>query len=119
MFVPCARLNAFAVLSAIPKLNPLPTPFALIATVEPFKLNAPVVFPAVNVLAAVDASVVFPVEDSVVNAAVDGVDAPIAVAFMPVAVVVKLPEVMSRLFTPASIVEAHLPTHAPPPPDGG
>ncbi len=48
---------------------------------------------------------VAPVEDNVVNAAVDGVVAPMAVALMPLAVVVKLPEVKVNVFVPALLLE--------------
>jgi hypothetical protein len=53
-------------------------------------VNVPVVFPIVVFAPAPDANVVVLVEDSVVNAPVEGVLAPIAVLLMPVAVVLKL-----------------------------
>src|SRR5947199_150527 len=80
--------------------------------VEPFKVSAPVLLPAVNMLPAPDASIVLPFEERVVKAAVAGVDAPIAVPLIPVAVTLKLPEVINKLFTPASIDEAASPERA-------
>ena len=52
---------------------------------------------------------VVPVDERVVKAPVDGVVAPIAVLLIPVAVAVKLPEVISKLFTPALIDDADNP----------
>ncbi len=52
---------------------------------------------------------VVPLDDNVVNAPVDGVAKPIAVELIPVDVVVKLPDVIIKLFTPASIDEADNP----------
>ena len=87
-------------LSAIPSVNALPVPLALITTVEPLILTAPVVFPAVSVLPAPDARVVLPEEESVVNAPVDGVSVPMAVLLIPVAVVLKLAEVIVNALAP-------------------
>jgi hypothetical protein len=67
---------------------------------DPLIVVTPVLFPAVKVLAASDERVVFHDDDKVVKAAVEGVVDPMAVLFMPVAVVLKLAEVMSKLFTP-------------------
>ena len=53
-----------------------------------------------------EARVVAPVDERVVKAAVEGVVAPIAVPLIPVAVVLKLAEVMVRLFPPREIEEA-------------
>ena len=88
---------------------PLPVPFALIATVEPFTFTAPVVLPAVKVVPAPVASVVLPFDAKVVKAPVEAVEAPIAVPLIPVAVVLKLPDVIRRLLVPASIEEAESP----------
>src|SRR6188768_4294719 len=85
---------------------PFPSPFAVNAIVDPLTETAPVVLPAVNVAPAPEESVVSPDEARVVNAAVDGVEAPRAVALIPVAVVLKLPEVMTKLFAPVEILEA-------------
>ena len=95
-----------AVLSTIPRVSALPVPLAVMATVEPFRATAPVVLPAVRVEPAVEAKVVLPVDDRVVKAAVDGVVVPIAVLLIPVAVVVKLPEIISKLLTPVEMLEA-------------
>ncbi len=84
----------------------LPAPLAASVNVEPVMDVEPVVLPAVKVEAAVEASIVFPVEPSVVNAPVEAVVAPIAVVFIPVAVVLKFPEVMIKLFTPVEIEDA-------------
>ncbi len=65
--------------------------------------------PAVKVEPAPVLSVVLPEEPKVVKAPVEAVEAPMAVLFMPVAVVLKLPEVKVRLLTPASILEAERP----------
>ena len=84
MFAPSAKVRAFVVLSE-----------RLAVMVEPLRVSAPVLFPAVNVDPAEVASVVLPVDERVVNAAEDAVVAPIAVFSMPPAViiptVVKLP----------------------------
>ena len=48
---------------------------------------------------------VAPVEERVVKAAVEGVDAPIAVLLIPVEVVLKLPEVMVRVLLPREMEE--------------
>ena len=62
-------------------------------------------FPLLSEMASVTVrdppTVVFPVEDKVVNAPVEGVLKPIAVPLIPVAVVLKFPEVISVLFAPA------------------
>jgi hypothetical protein len=112
LFNASAIVRALVVSSTNPSEIPFPVPFALIATTEPLIVTAPVVFPAVNVLAAFDAKVVFPEEPRVVKLAVDGVVAPIAVELIPVAVVLKLPEVMVKLVTPVSIDEALNPDRA-------
>lgn len=52
---------------------------------------------------------VVPVDDRVVNAAVEAVVAPMAVLFMPVDVVLKLFEVIVRSFTPKSRLDAESP----------
>lgn len=52
---------------------------------------------------------VVPDDERVVNAPVDGVVAPIAVLFIPVAVVLKLPDVIRILFDPKSMDEADNP----------
>ena len=59
----------------------------------------------IAVLPETDERVVPWVDDRVVNAAVDGVVAPIAVALIPVEVVLKLVEVKVRTLVPADIVE--------------
>lgn len=101
MLAPSASENALAVLSASPKLMAFPTPLALIVTVEPFTVTAPVVLPAVNVFPAPEDKIVLPEEERVVKMAVDGVVAPIAVALIPVAVALKLADVKRMLFAPA------------------
>ena len=71
-----------------------------IFTDDPFIVTAPVEFPKVKVDKAVDARVVSPLDESVVNAA-DEVDVnPMAVPLIPVAVVLKLCEVMSKSLLP-------------------
>ncbi len=75
--------------------------------VEPFNVKALPVLPAVNDPA--DASVVLPDDERVVKAAVAGVVVPIAVPLIPVAVTLKVAEVINKLFTPASIVDAESP----------
>jgi hypothetical protein len=75
----------------------------------PFKIAAPVLFPAVKVLAAPEDSVVSPDDVKVVNAPVEAVVAPIAVELIPVAVVLKFPEVNVKLLAPAEMVEADSP----------
>jgi hypothetical protein len=58
------------------------------------------------VLPVLEERVVAPVEERVVKAAVEGVEAPIAVVLIPVEVVLKLAEEMVRLFPPREIEEA-------------
>src|SRR6202044_2070784 len=58
------------------------------------------------VLPVLEERVVGPVEERVVKAAVEGVEAPIAVVLIPVEVVLKLAEEMVRLFPPREIEEA-------------
>jgi len=78
-----------------------------IFTEEPLIITAPVVFPAVNVERAVDAKVVLPLDVKPVNAPVDARSVPIAVPLIPVAVVLKLFEVIVRsLPVDKAIVEA-------------
>lgn len=116
LFVPSVRLNAEVVLSAIPRVRPLPTPLALMPTVEPLTVTAPVVFPAVRVDPAPDDRVVLLFEAKVVNAPVDLVSVPIAVLLIPVVVVLKLvavtmkfPAVRFKLLTPVLMLEAPSP----------
>jgi hypothetical protein len=85
---------------------PLPVPLAFITTVEPFNVIAPVVFPALKVLPAPLAKTVFPEEFSVVKAPVKGTVAPMAVEFIPVLVVLKFAELISRLLAPVEILAA-------------
>lgn len=66
----------------------------------------------VTLLAPAVAIFVAPVEDNVVNAPVDAVVAPIAVLFIPVAVVLKCPEVNVMSFAPEFIEEALKPERA-------
>ena len=65
--------------------------------------------PIIVAAPAPEERVVAPVEESVLKAAVEGVEAPIAVVLIPVEVVLKLPEVMVRLFPPREIEEAPKP----------
>lgn len=76
-----------------------------------------VVFPVpvvaiVTLLAPALARSVAPVDVNVVNFPVDAVDVPIAVLFIPVAVVLKFPDVKVKLFAPESIDEALSPDSA-------
>ena len=91
-------------MSLIPKEREFPTPLALILTVEPLRVKAPVVFPAVRVDPAPEERVVLPLVVSVVNAADEAVVKPIAVPFIPVEVVLKLFEVKIASLTPESKV---------------
>ena len=116
MLVPSVRLNAEVVLSAIPKVRALPMPLALIPTVDPLSVTAPVVLPAVRVDPAPDERVVLLFEAKVVNAPVDLVSVPIAVLLIPVVVVLKLvavtkklPAVRLKLLTPVLILEVPSP----------
>ena len=81
-------------------------PLGLSVIVEPLRVKAPVVLPAVKVLPAPVASVVLPEEERVVKEAVDWTSVPIAVPLMPVAVVLKFPEVISKLLPPVLMLEA-------------
>ena len=117
--VPSVTTKAEAVLSAIPKDRPLPTPLALILTVDPFTPTAPVVLPKVVVEVAVEDRVVLPLDVRVVNLALDCVSVPIAVPLIPVKVVLKLvavtnrfPAVRVKLFVPVLIDEADNPERA-------
>jgi hypothetical protein len=65
----------------------------------------PVLFP-IWTLPVLDAKVVAPVEERVVKAAVDGVDAPIAVVLIPVLVVLKLLDAMVKTLVPNPRVDA-------------
>ena len=93
--VPSTTEKALAVLSAMSA-----------AIVAPFKIVVPVEFPAVKVDPAPVASVVLLFVAKVVKAPVDRMSVPIAVLLIPVAVVLKLPDVISKLFAPVLIDEA-------------
>jgi len=116
LFVPSESVNADAVLSAIPKVNAFPVPLALILTVDPLRVTAPVVLPAVKVEAAAEDRVVLPLDVKVVNLALLCRSAPMAVLLIPVVVVLKLvavtkkfPAVRLRLLAPVLIEDADSP----------
>jgi hypothetical protein len=80
---------------------------------EAFKLATFVVDEITNGAEPVETvEVNWPVVEIVVNAPVEGVVAPIAVPLIPVAVVLKLPEVTVKLFAPVLIEEAPSPDSA-------
>ena len=106
---PSERVNALAVLSAIPRERALPVPLATRETVEPLRLRAPVVLPAVKVAPLPVEREVLPEDERVVKAAEEGVVAPIAVLLIPVAVVLKLEEVMVKALAPVEILDAPRP----------
>lgn len=90
--------------------TPVRSPVVVIFRPDDVSANDPVALPtatlpvpAVAILtsdAPVVPRLVAPCEVSVVNTAVDGVVAPMAVLLIPVEVVLKLPAVMSKLFVP-------------------
>lgn len=84
--------------------------FPLVSTLSPVEERAkvPVVLP-IATLPDEAASVVFPCEKRVVKTAVEGVVAPIAVLLMPVAVVLKLPDVKVRALVPVLMEDAPRP----------
>src|SRR5579871_3788302 len=94
------RVPFSALTSKVPREGTVPTPSKLLTVV------VPVVLPIVVFAPAPEAKTVVLFEESVVKAAVDGVVNPIAVELIPVAVVLKFPEVIKRLFAPVEMVEA-------------
>jgi hypothetical protein len=108
-FAPWVKEKAEAVLSAIPRVKLLPTPFAVIPTVDPLILTAPVVLPIVKVDPLPVATKVLPLDERVVNAPLAAVVTPIAVLLIPVADVLKLPEVKVISLTPRLILDADRP----------
>lgn len=77
--------------------------------VDPLRVTAPVSLPMSSVAPAPEERMVFPEDEAVVKAPVDGVVAPMAVELIPVAVVLKLPEVTVKLLTPVLMAEADRP----------
>ena len=71
---------------------------------EPFKEAVPVLLPKVRRLPAPVAILALPNEEREVKVPAAGVVVPMAVLFMPSAYVVKLAEVMSKLFVPRLIL---------------
>ena len=76
------------------------------------KERVPVALPMVVAAPAPEASVVVLFEERVVKAPLPGVVAPMAVALIPVEVVLKFPAVKVRLFAPVLIEEAPRPERA-------
>ena len=96
-------------LSAIPRVNALPTPFAFTATLLPLTVTAPVVLPIVVIAPAPVAIEVLPVEERVVKAPLAAVVTPIFVLLIPVAVALKLPDITVRSLAPRLILDADRP----------